>query len=164
MIDLLLEIAFISEQKGIQVDVQSDKNIRFMQIVTKDPDIGVPELQDTHNQPLSIPYLDPPLGGYIKQKADREEFYWDNENDCTDYCITDYQSPGITTFKDIPRTISGETLEFQLFVVKKSGNYVCPLAQIEWRLDNHKISKVNQLPYIDYSLFREFLSQHTMRC
>ena len=77
-------------------------------------------INDRSGRQLSTPYIDPPVGGYQYDAADKFPFYWDMVN--CDSCIHRYNfqhprnlAPSALTFLDAPtdyRLQPGEAIEF----------------------------------------------------
>jgi hypothetical protein len=121
------------------------ESFNWVSYVEQDP-YGI---ADHRGQLLSLPYNDPPLGGYQYGLADNHPFYWDIEK-CQN-CHSRYyhkhprvQQKFVLTFEDSPsdyRLKPGETINFvtHLVGIKQTGN--SPqwdvLSTFTWQLTNN---------------------------
>lgn len=119
------------------------KSFNWVSYVEQDP-YGI---ADHQGQLLSLPYNDPPLGGYQYAKADNHPFYWDIEK-CQN-CHSRYyhkhprvQQKFVLTFEDSPsdyRLKPGETINFvtHLVGIKQSDSPQWDvLSTFTWQLTN----------------------------
>ena len=97
------------------------KRFDWVNYVERDPH----GIRDFQGRRLSLPYNDPPLGGYQYEAADYHPFYWDIEQCENCRSRHHYQHPKIKqkfalTFEDHPsdyRLRSGEAIEFVTHLV-----------------------------------------------
>ena len=115
------------DQKGYKIDLDTFASalgydhFNWVSYVEADP-YGI---EDVNGNMMSVPYNDPPVGGYEYDLADRLPFYWDVEN-CTD-CKKRHHIKHRKnlhqfelTFKDAPtdsRLQPGESIEFMTSLV-----------------------------------------------
>ena len=167
MFGLLLDFFIVSNQQALKVEVTTPvpHRVKFVQIVTRDPDLPHPDLQDSTGTPLTLPYLDPPLGGYKFQEADAEVFYWDYHETCqTSYCKTSHLQDDKATFYDRPALVGSGAFEFALFVVEDKQDTLCPLAQVNWTVQNHIVQEAKRVSDVDLPLLRRFVTNQDLSC
>ena len=128
------------------------KRFDWVNYVEQDP-YGIADYQ---GQLLSLPYNDPPLGGYQYETADDHPFYWDIEQ--CENCRSRhyYQHPKIKqkfalTFEDNPsdyRLKPGETIEFVTHLVgvkidrtDKERSQWDVLSTFKWQLTNNAVGR-----------------------
>ena len=124
------------------------KSFNWVSYVEQDP-YGIADYQ---GKALSLPYNDPPLGGYQYDKADNHPFYWDIERCQNCHSRYYYKHPQIKqkfalTFEDSPsdyRLKPGETIEFvtHLVGIKAKGDQSNRLqwdvlSTFTWQLTNN---------------------------
>ena len=109
-----LSLAFLANTLGYQ-------SFNWVSYVEKDP-YG---MADRQGNLLSVPYNDPPLGGYQYDAADNYPFYWDIEQCENCHSRHNYQHPQVKqkyalNFEDSPsdyRLKEDETVEFTTHLV-----------------------------------------------
>ena len=125
------------------------KSFNWVSYVEQDP-YGIADYQ---GKALSLPYNDPPLGGYQYDKADDHPFYWDIEQCHNCHSRYYYHHPQVKqkfalTFEDSPsdhRLKPGETIEFVTHLVgvrpnlgdRNSPHQWDVLSTFTWQLTNN---------------------------
>ncbi|VEP12224.1 conserved exported hypothetical protein [Hyella patelloides LEGE 07179] len=141
-----------TQQQAIELDdlaaATGYKSFNWVNYVEQDP-YGIADYQGNL---LSLPYNDPPPGGYQYEAADRQPFYWDIEKceNCSSRHY--YQHPKIKqkftlTFEDHPsdyRLQLGETIEFVTHLVGVKNSHLNQerlqwdvLSTFKWQLSNN---------------------------
>ena len=123
------------------------QSFNWVNYVEKDPH----GMTNHQNELLSLPYNDPPLGGYQYDAADNYPFYWDIEQCENCHSRHNYQHPKVKqkfalNFEDSPsdyRLKEGETVEFITHLVGVKNNNLEQnqfswdvLSSFKWQLTN----------------------------
>jgi len=92
-------------------------HFNWYQVITRDPFASTFSAQSAPNTPLTVPYVDPPPGGYFGKPADDSlPFYWDESTNE----LSQNTTSKTLEFRDFPmepRLTPGQSLEFTTALV-----------------------------------------------
>jgi hypothetical protein len=110
-------------------------HLNWLQIVTQDSNPPIPIDDRFANNPLKVPYIDPPPSGYLSGWADQEPWYWDEYripeelepflpwDEYTQLTVQSQNNGQILKFSDFPSGgIQANNLKFETFLVGDFGN------------------------------------------
>lgn len=140
----MIEVLLLQNNSVIEIHSQViNTNVYdYINVVEHDP-YGV---LDANGTSVSVPYFDPPPGGYVGHTADNLPFYWDSDG-CLSCLEAFKKSKWVDTnkivFHDSPRDYrlqDGEYVQFSTSLVKLNEDLSWVVVEtVKWKLTNNGI-------------------------